>query len=430
LILRKELIEDVSSEETPPDIDISGIEKALRYLGRQTHGVLVEIIEHGLDEPSAPAGLALAPLTRQLESAARWTAKERALALWALIEEAVRDRGLGPAVHSRERHAVTAALRLPLEGIPADSWGASLGSRFKQLRAFPTVFGDPTTTQPMEAAWSSGVKVLATHLGRRFETLRSLEDWEPYRPHDNPAFDLEKWINEHDDQATKEHLKLRRPSDHAQKVFAELIVVTVHMKGRTVHRRVTERLVTSRDPYGDVAYFTALGYRVGDHIGRTDVPVRGVWGCREEIVEPRHHGHAPVTRLWFPEPLKYGEQAYFASEEVLEPSDDADDEKYWVDVEVDHHGIARGRLLYAQKLPIRGLTIRIRFDNTFLPEAVWWYAELTENGRYVQPPPGDRHILPLIGNAVQHTFTEHVCQPREHYGIAFCWPMPNASAAR
>jgi len=72
---------------------------------------------------------------------------------------------------------------------------------------------------------------------------------------------------------------------------------------------------------------------------------------------------------------------------------------------------------------ISGLTIRIRFDEDFLPEAVWWYAEQTENERYLQPPAGDRHLLPLLGSAVQHTFTEHVCQPREHYGLAFSWPM-------
>ena len=69
-----------------------------------------------------------------------------------------------------------------------------------------------------------------------------------------------------------------------------------------------------------------------------------------------------MTRLWFPKPLKYGEQAYFASEAVYDQSDDGE-QKDWIDVEVDHHGIARGRLLYAQKLPIRGLTIRIKFDD-------------------------------------------------------------------
>jgi hypothetical protein len=418
-----ELIEDVSAEETPPEIEVSDIEDALRYLGRQRHGILVEIVEHGLDEPTGTAGLALAPLTSSLDVVAEWTAKERALALWALIEEGIRDRSLGPALRSRRRHALAAALRLPIEGISTDSWGASLSSRFKQLKAFPTLFGDPSTTQPMEAAWSSGVKVLARYLSRRFELLRSIEDWEPYRPHDEPASDLGQWIVEYDDRANRENTILRRPSDHAQKVFAELLVVTVHMKGRTVHRRVTERLLTCRDPHGELAYFIAHGYRGDDNVGRTYVRVRSVWGCREEIVEPKRPGHVPVTRLWFPKPLKYGEQVYFASEAVFDQRDDPGYEKDWVDVEIDHHGIARGRLLYAQKLPIRGLTIRVKFDVNFLPDAVWWYAELTENERYVQPPAGHRRLLPLLGSAVQHTFTEHVCQPREHYGLAFSWPV-------
>jgi len=195
------------------------------------------------------------------------------------------------------------------------------------------------------------------------------------------------------------------------------------MRGRSVCRRVTERLITSRKPHGDLEYYTATGYMVGDRDGRTYIPTRSVWGCRDEIVDSRRAGHAPVTRLWFPKPLKYGEQAYFASEAVLDEEGDPTDERFWVDVEVDHHGIARGRLLYGQKLPIRGLTIRIKFDDDFLPEAVWWYAELTVNERWIQPPANDRHLLPLVGNAVQYTFTEHVCQPREHYGLAFSWPV-------
>ena len=418
----QELIEDVSSDEAPPEINVVGIELALRYLGRQRHGVLSEIIEHALDEPTGPAALALSALTRSLHTVEQWTAKERALALWAVIEEGVKDHRLGPTIHSRKRHALAAALRLPIEGIPADAWHTSLNLRFKQLKAFPAVFADPSTLQPMEVAWSSGVKVLATYLGRRFEQLQSVEDWEPYRPHDKPMSGLDDWVTEYDARVNREHTILRAPSEHAQKVFADLIVVTVQMRGHREYRRVTERLVTSRDPRGDVAYFTAKGFRTGENnVSRTYVPVRGVWGCTEEVIESERA--APVTRLWFPKPLTYSEQAYFASEMTFDHADDGDDHQpYWVDVEVDHHGIAPGRLLHAQNVPIRGLTIRIKFDDHFPPEAAWWYAELTEDERYVQPPAGDRHLLPVIGNAVQHTFTEHVCQPREHYGLAFSWP--------
>jgi len=244
----------VGPEESPPETDLSGIENALRYLGRQTHGILVQIVEHGLEEPTGTTGTVLAPLTSCLAVVAAWTTKERALALWALIEEGVRDRSVGPTARSRKRYALSAALRLPVEGIPTDSWGGSLSSRFKQLRAFPTVFDSPSTTQPMEVAWSGGVKALAAYLDRRLVLLRTVEDWEPYRPHDKPAFDLDEWIIEHDDRATRERAILRQASDQAQKVFAELIIVTVYMRGRSVHRRVTERLITCRDPDGDFEY--------------------------------------------------------------------------------------------------------------------------------------------------------------------------------
>ena len=84
------------SREESPEIDLSDIEDALRHLGRQKHCIPVEIVEHGLEEPTGVAGLALTPLTRPLDVVAEWTAKERALALWTLIEEGARDRSLGP----------------------------------------------------------------------------------------------------------------------------------------------------------------------------------------------------------------------------------------------------------------------------------------------------------------------------------------------
>ena len=78
--------------------------------------------------------------------------------------------------------------------------------------------------------------------------------------------------------------------------------------------------------------------------------------------------------------------------------------------------------MYGGRLPVSGLTIRVRFDDGHLPDAVWWYAELNERERYDRPPPGDRRLLTITGNDVQHTFNEQVCQPRESYGLAFGWP--------
>ena len=153
------------------------------------------------------------------------------------------------------------------------------------------------------------------------------------------------------------------------------------------------------------------------------MPVRSLWGCREEIIEAATHGPHPGDGLWFPKPLRYGEQAYFASEAVYDQRDDHVDERFWVDVEIDHHGIARGRLLYGHKLPIRGLTIRIKFDDEFLPEAVWWYAELTVNERWVQPPAGDRHRLPAARKR-SPTHVHRAClSAAGALWLAFCWPM-------
>ena len=75
----------------------------------------------------------------------------------------------------------------------------------------------------MEVAWSGGVKVLASFLSRRFVRLRSIDGWETYRPHDKPAFVLGECIIALDDRATRERAIPRRPSDHAQPVFSQLI---------------------------------------------------------------------------------------------------------------------------------------------------------------------------------------------------------------
>ena len=130
-----------------------------------------------------------------------------------------------------------------------------------------------------------------------------------------------------------------------------------------------------------------------------------------------------MTRLWFPQPLRYGEKAYFASEAVYEQGATIPVGPFVVDVEIDHHGIARGRLLYGQKLPIRGLTIRIKFDDGHPPEAVWWYAETTQNGGTPSRRLTTGTCCASSATPSQHTFTEHVCQPREHYGLGCSWPV-------
>ena len=104
----------MSTEEPPPEIDVSGIEDALRYLGRQTHGILAEIVEHGLDEPGGTTGLVLAPLTRPLECSRRMDDQgARPGPLGA-------DRGRGQGPQRRPHTALSKAPCLGRRIAPAD----------------------------------------------------------------------------------------------------------------------------------------------------------------------------------------------------------------------------------------------------------------------------------------------------------------------
>ena len=101
---------------------------------------------------------------------------------------------------------------------------------------------------------------------------------------------------------------------------------------------------------------------------RTYVPTHALWGCRAEHVT---EDDVPITRLYFPKPLAFGEQAHFVSETV-QPGDE-DDPRGWADVSVDSYGIVAGELRDGV-VPAGGLTIRVMFDDDVLPAAVWWYA--------------------------------------------------------
>ena len=125
----------------------------------------------------------------------------------------------------------------------------------------------------------------------------------------------------------------------------------------------------------------------------------------------------PVTRLCFPKPLQFGEQAHFMSETV-QPGD-ADDPRGWADVNVDSYGIVAGEL-HDSGVPSSGLTIRVKFDDDALPAVAWWYAEMTEQERNLVPLAASPRRLEVVDGSVSKTF-EKPCQPREHYGIAFNW---------
>jgi len=183
------------------------------------------------------------------------------------------------------------------------------------------------------------------------------------------------------------------------------------MRRRSVYRRITERLVTAQADGVDAYIATALAGKTGN-----PPDVRGLWGCHAEHLLTSRVGEPALARLRFPRVLQRGEMHYFSSEAIDEH---VTAQRRWVNVEVDHHGIAPGQLLHGC-VPISGLTIRIRFDEDFLPEACWWYAEMTERERYERPSEGDPRLLTIVNGAVEYTFTQK-CQPRDNYGVSILW---------
>jgi hypothetical protein len=257
----------------------------------------------------------------------------------------------------------------------------------------------------MEIAWKRGVERLADHLAERFHELGTPQEWAPYRramsieipkPRFSPSV-------------------FRQPSEGAQKLVVNLYVLTILMRGRSEARRISERLITSQDGAG-LKYYMARAFVSASQLQDRDyLPTHALWGCQAEQTE---EDGVSVTKLWFPRPLKTGEQAYFLSEAILREADPEDDEG-WANVDVDHFGIEPGELRGA--LPVSGLTIRIRFDLRQLPKSVWWYADLNESERYREPPQNSPRRLKVVNGDVVKTFTQ-ACQPRESYGIAYNWP--------
>jgi hypothetical protein len=314
---------------------------------------------------------------------------ERARALWRLIREELELIELPD-----EKIAVRAALHLdPTNHEP------SIDTRLAHARDRGD-FGVQRSGKhhgydALRRWWGEGVRQLGERVHERLDYLHNHpHEWQQYfSTADEPTF--------------------RKPSRGAQPVFVELFVTTVFMKGRFVRRRITERLITARED--DVRFYTARALPELEDAS-ISVPVQALWGCEAEQV-PSAPGEPILTRLHFPAPLLRGQRHYFASEAFAR---DVDTERHAIDVEVDHHGIAPGRRLH-DSLPISGLTIRIIFDKEDLPEALWWYADMTEREKRTRPGTGDNRWITLSphGHAV-HTFSE-ACQPLARYGVSIAW---------
>lgn len=314
---------------------------------------------------------------------------QRATVLWRLIKEEV-----GRLELSDERTALTAAFHLD----PTNR-ETSIDKRLAFARDRGDFGAKPSGKHhgydALRQWWGEGVRLLSHAVDERLRHLCGHPDeWREHFELGEPRF--------------------RKPSDGAQPVFADLFVTTVYMKGRRVRRRVTDRLVTAQEE--GVEFYIARALAEGNKAA-TSVPVRALWGCRAERL-PSSPGEPILTRLWFPAALRRGQRHYFSSEAF---AGEGVAERRAINVEVDHHGIAPGRRSY-DLMPISGLTVRVSFDIDHLPDAVWWYADVTERERYERPDHGDDRLLAVTRDGfVEHTFTEP-CQPLANYGMAFSWP--------
>jgi hypothetical protein len=389
---------------------------ALRWIATRKHARPLDLIIHAIDDPHSGSAVRLAPLVTPTESMADANTQTRALAVWGLIIHGVGK--VGPADDSRRRNALLAAFRLPRRPEITETWQPTLEGRFRQLMLLPGIFGNPTpsTTTPMHKAWKRAVSdKLAPMLREQLDLLaRDGAGWARYVAIARATESTAGQAQVTTDRGTPiPGFGNRSPSKGSQPSYLDLFVTSVFMRGRSVHRRITERLVTAQENNVDAYLATSIAGSDGDV---TNVPVRALWGCRAEPPGSSRGGDSGLTALVFPRVLQRDEKHYFASEAVAEG---LGHERLWVNVEVDHHGIAAGTVLHGC-LPVNGLTIRIRFDEDELPEACWWYAEQTERERRIRPPDGDPRLLTVVANTVAHTFTEK-CYPREQYGVSIQW---------
>ncbi|MFJ9778634.1 hypothetical protein ACIRSS_03565 [Amycolatopsis sp. NPDC101161] len=356
------------------------VEAALRWLAQRKDGEPLRFLREAIDKPVSDSATVLRSLVAPTASLPR---EMRAFAVWGLLVDEI-----GAAGTSRRHNALLAAFRVP----PAPggtAWKDTLGGRFRQLMLLPGVFGDPppTTTTPMNKAWSDSLTALA---GRMAEKLADGPDWPPYIDIGRAADERVTWC-------------ARAASGGAQPVFIERMLITAVMHRRTIRRRITERdIIACEDGVDGYDTHAAIGW---EH-EPANLPVTALWGCRVVASPWAHPGDPIQARLRFRRTLRKGERYTFVSEALDEQ---LDEERRWLNVGIDHHGIAPG-----------GLTIQLTFDAKHLPEACWWYAEQLEFERTRKPPDGDPHLLKVGDGFVRHTFVDG-CHPREDYGIAFRW---------
>ncbi|WP_410632846.1 hypothetical protein [Amycolatopsis sp. cmx-4-83] len=390
------------------------VEKALRWLATRKDGKPLRFLRYAAQDPTSESALLLGCLVEPTGSLPAATPDSRAYAVWGLIVDEIGKVGSGD--ESRRRNTLIAAFRLsPVPGAET-AWKATLDDRFSQLLGLPGVFGDPppTTTTPAHKAWRRAVARLTACVPQKLQSLQhDGQGWQRYveigrggskqPPRGRP-------VSEKSSLASG----FRAPSSDAQPMFVERMVVRVVMHRTTVLRRTTERdIVACVDGLDAFDASAATGW-TND---LSKLPVKAIWACRLVVRSPVHSDDPIAARLRFRRVLRRGDRYSFVSETW---DDELEERRRWINVVVDHHGIAPGSLDDHGR-PVAGLTMQVAFDDHCLPEACWWYAEQVEIERLTRPQTGDPRLLEVGDGFAEHTFTEP-CQPSGDYGIAFTWP--------
>ncbi|MFK0246164.1 hypothetical protein ACIQUM_15795 [Amycolatopsis azurea] len=346
---------------------VAEVEAALRWLAGCKDGGPLGFLRHAIEDPASESAVVLDALVRPTESMTTATPEVRALAVWGLVLDEISRTG--PTGEAADCDILNAAFRL---GMPQhNTW------------------------------WRAVSDQLFRCLARKLDVLA--RDGEAWRTYVEVAFP--------EPQASAR----RMPRCGVQPVFLERQLVNVEMRRRTAYRRLTVRNVVACEDGVDGYRARALTGWTGD---LAPMPVKGIFGCRAETRPGAQPGDPLTMDLRFPKPLRKGERHEFVS---LACDDDLDEERHWINVEVDHHGIAPCAIDGEGRLT-GGLSVSITFDDC-VPEACWWYAEQADHERRVRPPAGDRRLLEIRRGVVEHTFPGP-CRPREEYGIAFRWPRP------
>lgn len=296
------------------------MERALRWMATRKHARPLDLITHAVNDPHSESAIQLAPLVVPAESMPDGTTWTRAQAIWGLIVHSIKN--MGSADDARQQNTLFAAFRLPHPQI-TEAWRSTLEGRFRQLMTLTEIFGDPppSTTTPMHKAWKRAIgELLAPILQEQLDALALNGDgWAAYADAARAA--QPRTNDERLTAQTPPAAGQRYPSKGSQPVYLALFITNVIMRGRAVHRRITERLVVARADNVDGYLATSIAGLRGRE---TDVPVHPLWGCalattRGTAPRPGERFH---SKLLFPHPLARDEMHYFASEAIdenLEP---------------------------------------------------------------------------------------------------------------